>query len=99
MTEMIGYEVEKNVAVLSLNDPDRLNALSLDMISQMHEKIKHINEGKTDVRCLVITGSGRGFCAGANLVEGAGKSSFDDVDPGKALEDYYHPFLIDLKNH
>mgnify|MGYP001157568875 CR=1 FL=1 len=98
MTEMIRYEVKKNVAVLSLNDPDRLNALSLDMISQLHEKIKLINEGKTDVRCLVITGSGRGFCAGANLVEGAGKSSFDDIDPGKALEEYYHPFLIDLKN-
>ena len=44
MTEMIRYEVEKNVAVLSLNDPDRLNALSLDMISQLHEKIKLINE-------------------------------------------------------
>ena len=60
---------ENNVAVLTLNDPERLNALSLEMLTEIHEQIKLINDGKTNARCLVITGEGRGFCAGANLID------------------------------
>ena len=91
MTELIKFKVNENkVAILSLNDPKRLNAFSLEMISQLHQKIKDINDGKTDARCLVITGEGKGFCSGANLV--------DKLDMGAALNTHYHPMLIDLKN-
>ena len=45
MSELIKFEVNKNsVAILTLNDPDRLNALSLKMISEIHDKIKDINK-------------------------------------------------------
>ena len=66
MSEFVKYSLENNVAVLTLNDPDRLNALSLKMVEQLHDKIKLIKSGETGARCLVITGEGRGFCAGAN---------------------------------
>ena len=98
MSNVVKLETIDNVAILTLNDPDRLNALSLEMIAELHKNVILINNGEIKARCLVITGAGRGFCAGANLVEGAGKSSFEDTDPGKALEEHYHPFLIDLKN-
>ena len=98
MSNVVKLETIDNVAILTLNDPDRLNALSLEMITELHKNVILINNGEVKARCLVITGAGRGFCAGANLVESAGKSSFEDIDPGKALEEHYHPFLIDLKN-
>ena len=98
MSEFVKYSLENDVAVLTLNDPDRLNALSLKMVEQLHDKIKLINSGETGARCLVITGEGRGFCAGANLLERSDDMSFTDIDPGKALNEHYHPFLIDLKN-
>ncbi len=98
MSEFVKYSLENDVAVLTLNDPNRLNALSLKMVEQLHDKIKLINSGETGARCLVITGEGRGFCAGANLLERSDDMSFTDIDPGKALNEHYHPFLIDLKN-
>ena len=88
MSEIVKFENIGNVTLLTLNDPDRLNALSLEMISELHRYVKMIINNELETRCLVITGAGRGFCAGANLIEGAGQSSFEDIDPGKALEEH-----------
>ena len=52
MSEFVKYSLENDVAVLTLNDPDRLNALSLKMVEQLHDKIKLINSGETGARCL-----------------------------------------------
>ena len=99
MANLVKFEVNQdNVAIITLNDPKRLNALSLEMLEQLHEKIKELNEGNTGARCLVITGEGRGFCSGANLMDRAGNNSFENFNPGEALEKHYHPMLIDLKN-
>ena len=77
MTQLVKFEVNKeNVAIITLSDPDRLNALSLDMLNQLHERIKEINDEKTGARCLIITGEGRGFCAGANLMDRSGINNF-----------------------
>ena len=96
MTNVLKTEIVDDIAILTLNDPERLNALSMDMISELHKQVKSINSGELKVRCAVLTGAGRGFCAGANLVEGARLG--DNIDPGETLEKVYHPFLIDLKN-
>ena len=99
MANLVKFEVNQdNVAIITLNDPKRLNALSLEMLDQLHEKIKGLNDGNTGARCLVITGEGRGFCSGANLMDRAGNNSFENFNPGEALEKHYHPMLIDLKN-
>ena len=103
MPKFIKFEVnEDKVATLTLNDPDKLNALSLDMVSEIHSIIKEINTGNTNARCLIITGQGKGFCAGANLVDTSeateGNTDFSKVDLGKALITHYHPMIVDLKN-
>ena len=99
MGEVIKFEVNRdNVAILTLNDPGKLNALSIEMITQIHSKIKDINEGKTNARCLIITGEGKGFCSGANLVDNPGQADFSKLDMGAALNSHYHPMLIDLKD-
>ncbi len=87
MSELIKFEVNKNsVAILTLNDHDRLNALSLKMISEIHDKIKDINSGDTKARCLVITGSGKGFCSGANLFDNKIGSDFSKLDAYSTLD-------------
>ena len=64
------YEVEDNVLTLTLNRPDKLNAFTRDM---MHELINAFDKADEDdnVRAIIITGAGRGFCAGADLSVGA----------------------------
>jgi enoyl-CoA hydratase len=54
------------VLVLTLNRPDRLNAVSLPLYLELH---RHLKEAASDpdVRCAVLTGAGRGFCVGADL--------------------------------
>lgn len=72
--EQIRYRVEDRILTLTLNRPDKLNAFTATM---MHELIDAFDRADADdgVRVVVITGAGRGFCAGADL--SAGGSTFD----------------------
>ncbi|MFC0284729.1 enoyl-CoA hydratase [Camelimonas abortus] len=82
------YEVDARVAVITLNRPDRLNAWTRTMEGELRHAIEAAaaDEG---VRAIVITGAGRGFCAGAdmNLLSGissGGQSGQDaDADPAR----------------
>lgn len=68
MNPSILFEVNAGVGVLTLNSPERLNALSQDMILAMRELI----EGRRDeLRALIVTGAGRAFCSGADLAPDA----------------------------
>ncbi|GLQ06358.1 enoyl-CoA hydratase/isomerase family protein [Sneathiella chinensis] len=64
--ENITVEREGAVAVLKLNRPEALNALTFDMMDEVQEAIAALNEDRS-VRCLVLTGAGRGFCSGQDL--------------------------------
>jgi len=69
MTEVL-YEVEGHVAVVTLNRPDRLNAITLEMLDALTMRLREA-DGDPGVRCILLTGAGRGFCAGLDLVEAA----------------------------
>ena len=60
------YEVESNVATITLNRPDRLNAISGPMLASFSQALRDA-DADVDVRVIIITGSGRGFCAGLDL--------------------------------
>jgi enoyl-CoA hydratase/carnithine racemase len=66
MSEVVLYEVDDGVAIISLNRPEALNAWTMDM---GREYLHRIDEAAADpdVRAVVITGMGRGFCAGADM--------------------------------
>jgi enoyl-CoA hydratase/carnithine racemase len=66
--ETIRYEVEDRIATITLNRPDQLNALSPAMISELRQAYAGA-EDDDDVWILVVTGSGRAFCAGADVGE------------------------------
>lgn len=66
MSDVVLYDVDEGVAVITLNRPEVLNAWTMEM---GHEYLRRIDEAAADpaVRAVVITGAGRGFCAGADM--------------------------------
>ena len=68
--EFITLERRDHVAVLTLSNPDRLNALSAAMRDEVANALADLR-ADDEVRALVLTGAGRGFCAGADLAAGA----------------------------
>ncbi|MCW8891285.1 MAG: enoyl-CoA hydratase-related protein, partial [Sedimenticola sp.] len=73
------FQVERGVATLTLNRPDSLNSFTSEMHSEIRQVMKQIKQDST-IRCLLLTGAGRGFCAGQDLNDRA-------VAPGEAMPD------------
>jgi enoyl-CoA hydratase/carnithine racemase len=72
--EELLYDVEDGVLTITLNRPDRLNAFTATMARELIEAFDAA-DADDDVRVVIVTGAGRGFCAGADL--GRGGSTFD----------------------
>src|SRR3989441_6635437 len=64
--ECLIYEVKDSIATLTLNRPDRLNALGGSLRDDLHDAITR-SAADPEVRVLIITGSGKGFCAGGDV--------------------------------
>ena len=93
--ETIEYTVNKGVGVLTLNRPETLNSFT----SQMHDEVREaIKDARTnnEVRCLVITGAGRGFCAGQDLGDRAVKATDEVPDLGESVEKNYNPLIRNI---
>jgi enoyl-CoA hydratase/carnithine racemase len=81
--EEIRYEVADHVLTITLNRPDRLNAFTPTMARELIEAFDH-SDADDDVRAVIVTGAGRGFCAGADLGGGGGTFDWRDRDGGDA---------------
>jgi len=90
-------EFDGPVAVLKLDHQEVMNAVSMDMLGGLAEALDTIDEKKSEVRSLVITGAGRAFCTGANL-QGRNQQKPGRSNAGAALETGFHPFLRRLRN-
>ncbi len=90
------FDLADGVATLTFNRPDRLNSITEEMHQEIAAALGTV-ESTAAVRALLITGSGRGFCAGQdlNLKESAGAGG--DFDAGAALERYYNPLIRRLR--
>ncbi|MCB2063902.1 MAG: enoyl-CoA hydratase/isomerase family protein, partial [Novosphingobium sp.] len=60
-------ERDGDVALLTLNDPDTLNALAEQMLGDLLDAIHRLRRETDKPRCLMITGAGRGFCSGGSV--------------------------------
>ena len=83
--ESIKYERRGAVALITLDRPDRLNAWTPGMASEQADAIRTANEDD-EVGAIVMTGAGRGFCAGADIRD-TFKSRLDGTDPGGDSEE------------
>ena len=84
----ITYQQDGAVAIVTMNRPDKMNALSRELMTDMQNGFRHaLDNGKT--RAILLTANGRGFCAGADL--GASRSEGTDIDAG--MRDYFNPTL------
>jgi len=84
----ITYEQDGALAVITLNRPEKMNALSRDLMNDLQAGLRHaLDNGQT--RAVVLTANGRGFCAGADLSAAGGGGS--DIDAG--MRDYFNPTL------
>lgn len=87
MFETILYEVRNGVAYLTLNRPDKLNAFTEQMNSEIQKALKQA-AADDEVRCLVITGAGRAFCSGEDL-----GGVTEELDHGEVLRKRYAPMM------
>jgi len=68
--ETIKYEVAEHILTITLNRPDKLNAFNATMMTELIDAFDKA-DADDDVRAIIVTGAGRGFCAGADLSSGA----------------------------
>lgn len=85
----IRLDIRDGVAELTLDRPDALNALTLDMAAQLHDAVTRVRDDAS-IRALLLTGAGRGFCSGADL---GGDIDAGAADLGESLERYFNPML------
>lgn len=90
--QTITYEVSDNIALITLNRPETMNALT----TQMRAEITHaVGEGGKQARVVVLTGAGRAFCSGQDLGD---RSNSANVDMERSLRDEYAPMLRAIVN-
>jgi len=94
--ESIKVDVTDGVATLTLNRPDRLNSFTVAMHGEVRTALDAIAADRS-IRCFVLTGAGRGFCAGQDLSDRAVAPDAEGVDLGASIENYYKPLLQRLR--
>jgi 2-(1,2-epoxy-1,2-dihydrophenyl)acetyl-CoA isomerase len=93
--ENIVFEIQNGIARLTLNRPDKLNSFNVAMHLEVREALEKTREDSS-ARVLVLTGAGRGFCAGQDLGDRA-VSPGGEVDLGDSIEKYYAPLVRSLR--
>ncbi|MDC5086337.1 2-(1,2-epoxy-1,2-dihydrophenyl)acetyl-CoA isomerase PaaG [Acinetobacter baumannii] len=89
---------EKNgVGYLTFNRPKALNSFNVDMHREVAE-VLNLWTKNPDVRCVVISGEGRGFCAGQDLGDRVVDPNADAPDLGYSIETYYNPLIKTIVN-
>lgn len=90
--ENLGFKIEDGVATVTLNRPDKLNSFDNSMGSNLHVALDHCMDS-SEVRCVLITGAGRGFCAGQDLEEAI--SGIGDIEDH--VENKYNPMVRKIR--
>lgn len=94
--EVIELEVDGGVATLALNRPKSLNSFNGQLHAEVREALDQVGQ-QPGVRCLLITGRGRAFCAGQDLSDPAVLPGDPEIDLGATLERYYNPLIRSLR--
>lgn len=88
------FSIENNIATITLNRPDKLNSFNREMALLLQNRLDEC-ASLPEIRCVYLTGAGKGFCAGQDLAE-----VVDPNGPGmqKILSEHYNPIITRLRN-
>lgn len=95
--EHILFSVEAGVALLSLNRPEQLNSFNTQMHGEVREALKQLR-ANPEARVLLLTGEGRGFCAGQDLSDRNVAPGAEVPDLGESIERFYNPLIRQLRD-
>ncbi len=93
--QTILFDESDGIARLTFNRPDRLNSFTAEMHEEVQHALTRVRAGMS--RVLILTGAGRGFCAGQDLNDRAVSPGGDKVDLGASVEKYYMPLIQALR--
>src|SRR6202789_386614 len=93
--ETILLSLEGGIARLTLNRPDKLNSFNVRMHEEVQRALQSVRA--QGARVLVLSGAGRGFCAGQDLADRAVAPGTEGVDLGDSIERYYKPLILALQ--
>ena len=94
--ENILFTSKSGVARITLNRPDRLNSFTTAMHGELRDALAAVKNDAT-ARVLLLTGAGRGFCAGQDLADRAVAPGDAPVDLGASIENNYRPLVLTLR--
>ena len=92
--DTILFSVDGGIARLTLNRPDKLNSFNTQMHGEVRDALGRLPG--TAARVLILTGAGRGFCAGQDLSDRAVTPGSRAVDLGESIDQYYKPLVLAL---
>ncbi|MGZ3183662.1 MAG: 2-(1,2-epoxy-1,2-dihydrophenyl)acetyl-CoA isomerase PaaG [Telluria sp.] len=95
--ENILFEAANGIATLTLNRPDKLNSFTQAMHLEVRDALEKVEADKS-IRVLLLTGAGRGFCAGQDLGDRAVAPGGAAVDLGDSVEKFYAPLVMKLRS-
>lgn len=95
--QLIQFDVREGVARLTLNRPDKMNSFNADMHAEIRHALDSIQTNAA-ARVLVLTGAGRGFCAGQDLADAEVRFTPGETPPdlGDVVERHYKPLVMRL---
>ena len=91
--ENILFQIQDDIARLTLNRPERLNSFTVAMHLEVRHALEQLKASR-GARVLVLSGAGRGFCAGQDLTDSA---IAGDADLSMLVEKYYNPLVLALR--
>lgn len=91
---MILFEIKNQVATLTLNRPEKYHSFIREMALDLQEKLK-ICKNDNNIRAIVITGTGKAFCAGQDLEEATDP---DGPELQKIVNEHYNPIIRQIRN-
>lgn len=93
--DTILFEIDAGLARLTLNRPDKLNSFNTAMHAEVRDALGRLT--REGARVLVLSGAGRGFCAGQDLGDRAVAPGGKGVDLGESIENNYKPLVLGLR--
>ncbi len=96
MSDTVLVECDGRVKIITLNRPERLNSFTVEMHGALRDALNHAASDPA-CRAILLTGAGRGFCAGQDLSDRAVAPSAERRDLGESLEHRYNPLVRQMR--